>query len=311
VLLVVGINSCQVSSRNSALRSYEDSVSSLVQQSTATSSSLFHELSSIGGATNATGARHAIATTGLSAQKLVQQARGLSVPDQMGTAQADFVRALQMRSAGIQTIAANIESALGTSAPQDSLNRIAGAMAQFYASDVLYTDYAAREIAVTLNGAGVGTGQGVQAGQFLPSLAWLSVPGIGQAINANVPTQTTQTCPSSCGDAIDSVAVSGTTLSPTAANQVAGSPAPTFVLSFTNDGTNPETGTRCEVTLSGSTIGGHGSVAQTTAGETTTCSATLSSAPPPGQYTVKATIEKVAGEHNLSNNSLTFHVTFT
>ena len=51
-------------------------------------------------------------------------------------------------------------------------------------------------------------------------------------------------------------------------------------------------------------------VAQTTAGETTTCSVTLASPPTPGNATVDATIEPVPGEHHTANNTLSFPVTF-
>jgi hypothetical protein len=37
----------------------------------------------------------------------------------------------------------------------------------------------------------------------------------------------------------------------------------------------------------------------------------LSSSPPTGTATLKATVEKVPGEKNLSNNTLSFPVNFT
>ena len=52
-------------------------------------------------------------------------------------------------------------------------------------------------------------------------------------------------------------------------------------------------------------------VAETIAHKTSSCAVTLSSPPPEGTtYTVVATVEKVPGETNLTNNTLSFPVTF-
>src|SRR5207302_10999124 len=49
VLIVVGVHSCQVSARNSALRDYDNSVASLIQRSNQTGRTLFSELSGASG----------------------------------------------------------------------------------------------------------------------------------------------------------------------------------------------------------------------------------------------------------------------
>ncbi len=53
ILIVLGIHSCQVSSRNSALKDYNNSVNSIITQSNGTGTQLFSELSGAGGANNA------------------------------------------------------------------------------------------------------------------------------------------------------------------------------------------------------------------------------------------------------------------
>jgi uncharacterized protein YjdB len=64
------------------------------------------------------------------------------------------------------------------------------------------------------------------------------------------------------------------------------------------------------VTVTGASASGQKIVPETTAGQHASCQVTLTSSPAPGTYTVEATIEKVPGEKNLSNNSLSFPVTF-
>ena len=49
---------------------------------------------------------------------------------------------------------------------------------------------------------------------------------------------------------------------------------------------------------------------QTIAGQSATCQVKLNAAPPEGTHTVVATIEKVPGEKNTANNTLSFPVTF-
>ena len=106
------------------------------------------------------------------------------------------------------------------------------------------------------------------------------------------------------------MSVGGTTLQTGSTNSIPASPAPTFTLNFANTGQNTETNVKCRVTVSGTGVSGQTNVPQTTAGESTSCQVTLSTTPPRGTHSVTATIVPVPGEKNISNNSLTFPVTF-
>jgi hypothetical protein len=66
----------------------------------------------------------------------------------------------------------------------------------------------------------------------------------------------------------------------------------------------------CKVTVQGTSDTGSTTVPETVAGHHATCKVTLSSTPPTGTQTVIATVEKVPGEKNLTNNTLSFPVTF-
>lgn len=314
ILIIVGVQSCQSSALTSSLKDYNTSVASLIGQSQSTSSELFGELSSNTGASNAVGLRRQILQTLRSANRQLSSARGLSVPDQMSTAQRNLVQALMMRRDGIYAIANNIEQAYSSSTPRDALSAIAAAMATFYASDVLYKVYAVKEIAQALHGdsipVGGPNGETIAGGQFLPSIDWLQPSFIQSKLGTKVPTARGPLAPGTHGHSLNSVSVAGTTLLTGSTNTITANPPPTFMLSITNSGQNTETGVVCKVSVSGSSVSGRTVIPQTTSGQTTTCNVQLSSVPATGPATVTATVAPVRGEKNTTNNTLSFPVTF-
>ncbi|MBV9465429.1 MAG: hypothetical protein JO169_04870, partial [Solirubrobacterales bacterium] len=190
ILIVLGVHSCQVSARNSALRDYANNVSSLVQQSDQTGSQFFQALTG-GGASGATGLQNQLNENRVSADAELSHARGIDVPDEVKGAQQNFVLALQMRRDGIGNIATYIQPALGASASKDAIDSIAAEMARIYASDALYTDYAAPMIASALHAAGLAVGGAngvtIAAGQFLPDIRWLTPSFVAAELRVSLP----------------------------------------------------------------------------------------------------------------------------
>jgi len=314
ILLVVGIRGCQVSARNSSLKDYANNVSSLIQQSNQTGTQLFGQLSGGGGRANATALQNQINQTSVSADSELSHGKGLDVPDEMRPAHQNFLLTLQMRRDGIADTAAHIQQALGTSTNQDAINAIAVDMARFYASDVVYKGYTTTRIVAALHAAGiaVGGGNGVQIepGQFLPDIQWLTPAFIAGKLGAQSSTPSGKPAPGLHGHSLDSVSAGGTTLQSGSTNTIPRSPAPSFTLNLTNSGQNTERNVVCKVTISGASVSGQTTIPQTTAGQSTSCTVQLSSAPPAGSYTVTATVEPVPGEKNTANNTLSFPVTF-
>jgi hypothetical protein len=316
ILAAVGIHGCQASAQANALRAYTDDVAAVVGQSDGTGRQLFSLLSRGSGSSAALQLQNGVDQARVAAQTELSRAQSFDVPSQMHGAQRDLVLALQLRRDGIADIARNIQPAVGTATARDAQEAIAADMARFYSSDVLYKDYAAPQIAAALNADGIAVGgangETIDGGQFLPSIGWLSPSFI--AARLGVATQTTShaaVAPGLHGHALDSVSVAGTTLDTGSTNVIPASPAPTFELTFTNTGTNTESDVILKVTVSGTGISGQTVVPQTSPGQQLTVAVPLSGAPPAGSYTVTATVEKVPGEANLSNNTLTFPVTFT
>lgn len=314
ILIVIGVHSCQVSQRNSSLKDYNNNVSSLIQDSNQTGHQLFTLLSSGTGSGNATNLQAQINEARVGADNQLSRARGISVPDEVRSAQQNLVLTLQMRRDGIADIAQQIQPALGSSASQDAINQIAADMARFYASDVVYKGYTIPLIAGALHAAGIAVGgadgESFNGGQFLPDVQWLTPSFVATQLHASVPSSNKKPTPGLHGHELNSVSAGGNTLDTGSTNTIPANPPPTFTLSFTNTGQNTENNVACKVTVSGTSVGGQTTVPQTTAGQQATCQVTLSSAPPAGSYTVTAAVSPVPGEKNTSNNSQSFPVTF-
>lgn len=314
ILIVVGVHSCQVSARNSALKDYANNVSSIEKDSVATGKQFFQQLTPASSTGGAQTVQNQLEQTRLTAEHQLGQARSMNLPDEMKGAHQDFLLTMQMRLDGITNIAANIQPALGTTASKDAINRIAAEMARFYASDVVYKDYSVPAMIGALKAAGIAVGgvngAPVEKGQFLTDLGWLTPSFVASKLGAQVSTPTSKPAPGLHGHSLDSVSVSGTTLQTGSTNTLPASPPPTFTFHFTNGGQNTEHNVALKVSVSGTNVSGQTVVPQTTAGQSATGQVTLSSVPPAGNYTVTATVQPVPGEKNTPNNTLTFPVTF-
>ncbi|HLY35680.1 MAG TPA: hypothetical protein VKU35_03120 [Candidatus Limnocylindria bacterium] len=318
ILIVVGVHSCQVSATNSALRNYSVSVSTIIQRSDENGARLFTLLSQSKGTNNAPSLQNQVDESRLAAQSQLGQAEGFSVPDQVSQAQTNLVMALRMRADGIADIGEQLQPALQRQTSGGAVTRIAGDMARFYASDVVYKDYTLPVIVRELTKAGIevgGTnGEPINEGQFLPSLQWLQPSVVASALQVSAPAGTGPIAPGPHGHKLNTVSVGGNALQEGSTNTLTASPTPTFTLNFTNTGANTETNVTCKVTVtnsSGSTVAsGQTVVPQTSSGQSYNCQVTLTTTPPKGSATVTATIERVPGEKSVVRNTQTFPVTF-
>jgi hypothetical protein len=313
ILIALGVRSCQNSARVSALQDYSNSVSSLIQQSDQTGKQLFNVLSSGGGQGAGQSIQNQINQARVSAESELSRARGTSVPGEVTGANRNLLQTFRMRADGITRIATEIQPALGNASAKQAIYAIAGGMALFYGSDVLYKDYTAPAIAGALNGAGIAVGSRISSGQFVPNVEWVLPSFIATELGTTLPGAvgaTGKVAPGLHGHSLDSVSVNGTTLQTGSTNTITASPAPTFTLNFTNGGVNTEHNVICKVSVTGTNVAGQTVVPQTTPKEHATCKVTFTSSPGAGTQSVVATIAPVPGETNKANNTLTFPVTF-
>jgi hypothetical protein len=310
VIIALGVHSCQVSATNSALQDYTNSVSSLNEQSAANGKSLFTQLSQAAGSSNVTSVQNEINSVLSSEKKVYEKAQAASVPDQVRTGNNLFLQALKMRLDGTSGIADQIQHVLSSTATQADVNNLATQTAKFYASDVLYKSYALPQIYGALHSAGTRFSP-INGDQSLPYVDWVLPSFIATQLHVSVPgAKSSKPAPGLHGHSLTSVSANGTTLSEGGTNTVAASPIPSFTFDFNNGGDNNEHNVKCKITINGTSVSGVGTVAETIKHQNATCTAKLNAAPPTGTQTVVATIEKVPGEANMSNNTKTYTITF-
>lgn len=316
LLMVLLISSCQSNQAKDSLKNYAANVNSLVGDSNHNGEKMFQHLQS--GELNSNQIatlQSQLGTTLNNARNQLSTAQGLSTPGSVAGAQANLVQMMQMRVDGISQIANHIQAAANSRTSEDAVYDISVGTSLLYASDVVYKTFVTTGIAKALNSAGIPiggtTGAQINAGQIVPDLGWLQKTFIAEKIGASLPTSVANTAgPGLHGHSLDSVSVGTTQLSTVSPNTVPANPAPTFTLSLTNGGTTTEYRVGCEVKISGLTDLGTATIAETTPGQTTTCSVPLPFPPTPGTYQVTATVLKVPGEKNVANNSMTFTITF-
>jgi hypothetical protein len=315
ILIVLGVSSCENSQRINSLKDYTNHVSSLIQSSNQTSAQFFGVLSGAQPSSNVATVQNQLDQARISAQGLLARARGMSVPDEMTRAHQNVVLALQMRRDGIANVAQHIQPALSPAASTDAINAIAVEMARLYASDAVYKDYAAPQIASVLHGAGIAVGppdgETIAGGQFVPDLRWLTPAFVASKLHVGFASQSnTKAAPGTHGHALDGCTVGGTALSTSSTNTIPATPPPVFTCTVTNDGQNKETNVTVKVSVSGTSVSGQGVIPQTTPGNTSSVQVTLSSSPPAGTYTLSATVGHVPGETTFTHNTKTFPVSF-
>lgn len=317
IIFALLIHGCQSNRATAGLKDYSASVNQIIGQSNQLGASVFSTLQSGASSSDPSTLATKLAADLHTADGQLSRLNSLSVPSQMQKAQGSLQLVLRMRADGISQIASNIEQAYQTQTAQTAVQKVAIATSNVYASDVVYKNYAATEIAQALNEADIqigGTdGATINAGQFLPlNLGWLSSTQIALWIGAKVPSTAVNTVTSGThGHELNYVSVSGSQLSTSTTNTVPASPAPTFTLDFTNSGSNNEYDVVCKVSIAKLGISATSTVGETTKGETTTCKVTLPSVPKAGTYNVTAQIEPVPYEKDKTNNVQTLSVDFT
>jgi hypothetical protein len=315
VIIAVAVSSCEGSANRSALQNYADNVNGIITKSDATSHTLFSALAAAGSTSSSVTAQK-VNEASQAAENELLSAQRLGVPGAAHGAQTHVVHALQERADALSDIAKEIQPALGAEHQAGAL-RIAADMAIFLASDVEYKEYAVKELVSALHGAGIAVGGAngtpINGGQFLPSVSWLTPSYVGAQLGVSVSSGKSSSSSSANvtglhGDGLTSVSYNGTTLADGAS--VTATPPPTFGLSVTDQGNFTETNVVCKVEVVGTSIEGTKVIPSIAKGQSATCDVTLRSSPPAGSYNLKAIVEKVPGEHDLSNNSLGYSVVF-
>jgi hypothetical protein len=320
LMLVLLVNSCRNSQRENALKDYNREVSAIASQSSAQVGTEFFRLLGEGGSESPQDLQTAISGFRVQAEQQLRQAKGLSVPDEMRSAQTSLLIALEWRRDGLDYIAQRIRTALGDSgdAADAAIQQIAGQMQSFLASDVAYQTRVVPFIKDALDSNEIG-GQTIEQSRFLPSLDWLEAQVVaeqlGQQLSAGAGRDRNEpTGPGLHGTNIDSVAYGDVTLQPDAPNQLTYSPDTTFAVNFTNGGENDEFDVRVTVRIqgeSGDPITLNDTIDQIAPQASATANLALEDPPPLGSaITIRVRIAPVPGEEKTDNNESEYQAIF-
>jgi hypothetical protein len=313
IVIALGVKGCVSSQKENSLKAYNRDVTSVITSSDRdVGQALFKLLGN--GSQQGQDLQVQVNQLRLAADEDARRARNFDVPDEMKSAQDKLLLTLDLRADGLRKVAADLPTALGRGQPaQNAVQRIAGNMQYFLASDVVYKARVAPLIKESLDDNGV-SGQRIPDSQFMGNVGWLSAPFVAQRIGATAGAPNQPPAPGLHGHGLTSVSVGDNTLQPNGVvNRVPATGRVTFHVVFQNQGDNDENDVRVTITVRGSgrTITARKTVAQTKAGSQAEVDIPLGQTPPIGTATVQVVIAAVRGEQKTDNNRQTYTVIFT
>jgi hypothetical protein len=307
ILVVIGIRGCLDARSDRALRNYDSSVATIMQQSEQSGKDFFQLLSGPSGSSSVDVQNQVFAQRDASST-LLDRAQGLSAPGQMHDAQAAVEQTLTLRRNALTAIAANVTQAAARTQTADAITTIGNAMGSLYASDVLWTQIGKPDIQKVLKDKGV-DGQPLPPGNFMPANATDYLDQTTLVTKLNAITGNTATTGGTHGLQLDSTTIGSTQLSPDQTTTVP-SDASEIDIGVTNSGDSDETGIRVNVTIGGASLTGQ--LQTLSAGQSGTIKIPLTTKPTPGtNTTVEVAVTPVPGEQLTDNNTSTYTVVFS
>jgi hypothetical protein len=316
ILLVLGIKGCTDSRKENALKDYNRDVTAVITDSDRDVGRPFFQLMG-SGSQQASDLQVQVNELRLAADEDLARARNFDVPGEMEDAHRNLLLVLSLRAEGLRKIADELPNALGRGqAAEQAIERIAGEMQAFLASDVVYDLRVAPLIKQVLDQEGI-SGQRIADSQFMPDISWLSPDVVAERLGSEAGGGASEeVAPGTHGHGLSSVQIGDTTLQPApAVNRVAvGSGGATFRVAFENQGENDERNVRVTVTVRGGNrpITARKTVSQTKAGSPAEVEIPLGATPPIGQaVTAEVVVAAVRGEEKTDNNRQRYTVIFT
>ncbi len=308
ILVVIGIRGCLEARSHRALRNYDSSVATIMQQSEQSGKDFFELLSSPSGSSSSSvDVQNQVLAQRDASSSLLDRAQGLSVPGQMHDAQAAVEQTLTLRQDALTAIAANVTQAAARTQTADAITTISNAMGSLYASDILWTQIGKPDIQKVLKDEGV-DGQPLPPGNFMPANATDYLNQTTLVTKLNAITGTTATTGGTHGLQLDSTTIGGTQLSPDQTTNIPAD-ATEIDIGVTNSGDSDETGISVNVTIGGSALTGQ--LQSLSAGQSGTIKIPLTTKPTPGtDTTVEVAVRPVPGEQLTDNNTATYTVVF-
>jgi hypothetical protein len=314
IAMALLIKNCQGSAATNSLKSYNASVYGLISKSTSNAQQALGNKGLESGSLNGTTTAQTLATAETEARSQVSQAQALQAPSQMASAQAALVTVMQLRQKGLLLIANNAPNAANKKLSRGAVYQISLGTSQLYTSDVIYKTIVTEGIADALNTAGV-PAQAMNSAQVIPDLGWLNQTWIATKIGAQLSTsqanQNNDQPGLKHGDSLVSTSVAGETLTAGGSYSITAADALTWAIGVSDGGDTLENQVGCSIKIQDQSDTGTSVIPTIAQGGTATCTVKLLAKPEPGTYSVTATVDKVPGETNLTNNSATYIIDFT
>jgi hypothetical protein len=315
LLLFLAVRSCADARKERAFEDYVRDVNALTQESNALSKQMFGLLDDPGdfGDVDVTNAFNQFRSGGAT---LVDRARDIDSPGEMGEAQRFLIETFEFRAEAISDIADALPSALAPQDRRESTEDIALSMQDFLASDRIYFRRFARSAAAALEAEGITT-ERVRGSSFLPSIDWLDPTTVADRISriSGAGAGDEPAAPGLHGNGLGVVTLGGVELPPGTEVSVTLGEDLTFEVQVQNQGENTETDVGVFVTVGegGNAIELDETLPEIAAGETQTVQLPVGGQSPPTGEAVPITVEidPVPGEEKTDNNSGEFSVIFT
>ena len=321
ILLALVVRGCLDSRADNAIKDYNREIAAIVRESDTQVGAPFFQLLSEGGSESPQDLATGISSFRVAAQRQLEQARALEVPDELTEAHRSALMAFELRRDGLDAIAQKVRPALGDEgdAADEAISGIASQMAAFLASDVLWQTRATPLIRATFDEREIG-GQDVAATRnFLQGTDWLQEQTVAERLGQSLAggggggEGDDEPAPGLHGTGIESVRAGDLTLEPGAANRIPiGTEA--LVVSFTNQGESDELDVEVVVEIqpeTGDPIRVRRTVDTVAQGQTAEVSIPLEEKPEAGQaVTITAAVRPVPGEEKTDNNELEYQAAF-
>lgn len=316
IFIILLARGCAGTRHKNALKDYNREVTSIAQDSDRNVSRQLFDILSKGGSTqDVIAAVNQVRTV---AEDDASRAKALDAPDDVSSAQTNLELAMNLRRSGVTEIGNQLSKALSDQPTANAaIQRIAGQMQAFLASDVIYSQRVRPLIQQALSDNDLGD-QTVAGSKFLPSIGWLDPGQVGDKLNPDAdtssPNSSGEVKPGTHGHGLVSTTAGGTTLQPTGVNRVAAKAPLAVQVTYANQGENDESNVKItvKITSSGSkTIQSTKTINQTKAGTQGTVPIQLTSVPPKGtSSTMTVRIQAVRGEQKTDNNQSTYTILF-
>jgi hypothetical protein len=313
IVIVLLVNGCLNSQRTQALKDYNHNVSQLARAyDEQVAHPLFTTLTGAAGK-SALSVDVQVDQLRMQAQSLANRVKNLSVPGEMAGAQRNLLLLFDLRAEAMTKLTSLVSTALGGHAKQAS-PQIAGAMENFLASDVIYSQRVAPLIQQMLSSKGI-HGLSTSSTVSLPNIGWLEPATVlsrltGRPVSA---TQNGQVAPGTHGSGLVGVSVGGTALEPEPTlNHIGGGGNPTFTVSVEDTGSNSETNVKTDVTVTagGKQFKASRAIETTEPGKTAKVEVPITGVPLGVASKIEAYVEPVPGETSVENNKATFLAIF-